>query len=505
MSPKRLLPLVMILLVLGILAVVLKRPTPPPQLAQEIGLERLVPPTLRVDNISGIDLYQGAQPQEIIRLRKRDGAWIVPSRFDAPGNSTKIQQLVTQLGTLQGELRVDSTALLDDFRLMDEQALHLKVYIDMAEQPAAHLLAGKASGANGFMRRAGEGRVYSVNVNLQSMAGLPSSATPPQELSVKPWLDLRMQNVPREEIIAVELGSPMRELRFTAQPTAAGESAASASPAPVWQLASPQLPYSVKHSAVEGLVTTLRTLQGDDVADPTKVAEYGLDAAPYRAILTVQRQGQEPRQATVLIGDEVADKSGGRYARLDGAGLIYIVPQWAWQRLFPTLGTLLELRLIEVSQDEVARLLFEQEGATWELQRRPVEAAAEASATGSGSEPTLSWHLVGAPEAPIDASAVTSLLNALAQLHAEDLPPEVPTQTGLEQPSLSLTVMHRDGRTERLLFGQAVGQEGSGYYAGRGDTAEVFIVPASTHRTLTEATAKLKPASATATPAPPKP
>ena len=70
------------------------------------------------------------KPQEIVRLRQRDGAWVVTSHFDTPGNSTKIQQFLTQLSTLQGELRADSTALLSDFQLTDEQALHLKVYTD---------------------------------------------------------------------------------------------------------------------------------------------------------------------------------------------------------------------------------------------------------------------------------------------------------------------------------------------------------------------------------------
>jgi hypothetical protein len=115
MSPKRLLPLVVILIVLGVLAVLFKRPSAPPQLAEEVGLERLVPPTLRADSITGFELYRGAQPQEIVRLRRRDGAWVVTSRFDTPGNSTKIQQFLTQLSTLQGELRADSTALLGDF------------------------------------------------------------------------------------------------------------------------------------------------------------------------------------------------------------------------------------------------------------------------------------------------------------------------------------------------------------------------------------------------------
>src|SRR5215470_412348 len=357
MSPKRLLPLVVILIVLGVLAVLFKRSPAPTQLAEEVGLERLVPQTLNTDSITGFDLYHGARPQEIVRLHKRDGAWVVTSRFDTPGNSTKIQQFLTQLSTLQGELRADSTALLGDFQLTDEQALHLKVYTDSPDKPALYLLAGKGSGGNGFVRRAGEGRVYYVNMHMQGLACLTSGTTE-QTLSAKPWLDLHVQNVPKEQIAAVQLHSPTRELRFTTQPAATtggtdASQTSAASPAPAWKLMAPELPYSVKSDAVEGLVTTLRTLQGDDVADPAKMEQYGLDRPPYRATLTVQPSGQEARQVTVRIGNEVPEKSGSRYARLDDTGPVYLVPEWAWQRLFPTLGTLLDLHLLQVSQEEV--------------------------------------------------------------------------------------------------------------------------------------------------------
>src|SRR5215831_6682439 len=238
MSPKRLLPLVVILIVLGVLAILFKRSPAPPQLAQEVGLERLVPPTLHADSITGFELYRGAQPQEVVRLHKRDGIWVVTSRFDTSGNSTKIAQFLTQLSTLQGELRADSTALLGDFQLTDEQALHLKVYTDTPDKPALYLLAGKGSGGNGFVRRAGEGRVYQVNVHVQSLAGL-TSGTAEQALSAKPWLDLRIQNVPKEQVAAVELHSPTRDLRFTTQPAAAAggpdaSQTSAAPPAPVW-------------------------------------------------------------------------------------------------------------------------------------------------------------------------------------------------------------------------------------------------------------------------------
>src|SRR5215475_6648446 len=504
MSPKRLLPLLVILIVLGVLAILFKRPPVSTQLAEEVGLERLVPQNLHTDSITGLELYRGAQPQESVRLRQRDGVWVVTSRFDIPGNSPKIQQFLTQLSTLQGELRADSTALLGDFQLTDEQALHLKVYTDTPDKPALYLLAGKGSGGNGFVRRAGEGRVYYVNMHLQSLAGL-SSGTTDQTLSAKPWLDLRIQNVPKEQVAAVELYSPTRDLRFTTQPAAAaGGTAASqtssVSPAPAWKLVTPELAYSVKPDAVEGLVTTLRTLQGDDVADPAKSAEYGLDEPPYRAVLTVQPSGQEARQATVLIGNEVPEKGGSRYARLDGTGPVYVVPQWTVQRLFPTLGTLLDLRMLQVPEEEVIRLTLHEGGESWSLERQ-----ASAAPAGGTPEPAPTWKFVGMPDVPVDEAAVTSLLGATAQLNADDLPPSPPSQTGLAQPPWQVFLTRRDGRTERLVLGQAVRQDNSSYYASRGDTAEVFIVSGMTQKTLTEAVTKLKPSPAAAAKGPAKP
>jgi len=235
--------------------------------------------------------------------------------------------------------------------------------------------------------------------------------------------------------------------------------------------------------------------------DPAKTSEYGLATPPYRASLTVQPGGQDTRQVTVSLGNEVPAKSGSRYARLGDTGPVYIVPQWTVQRLFPTLGTLLDVRILQVPQEEVARLTLQEEGESWSLERH----APEASTSRNPAESTATWQFISSPDATVDAAAVTSLLGATAQLNADDLPTTPPSQTGLDRPRLQVTLTLRDGRTERLLLGQAVGQDNKGYYASRGDGTEVFIVPTSTHQTLTDAVAKLKPGSASTAKAPAKP
>ena len=149
-------------------------------------------------------------------------------------------------------------------------------------------------------------------------------------------------------------------------------------------------------------MTTLRTLQGDDVVDPARIGEYGLEAPPYRAMLTVQPSGQEARQTVVLLGHEVAEKPGSRYARLGDAGPVYIVPQWVVQRLFPTLGTLLDLRILQVPQEEVTRLTLHEDGVSWSLERQ----SPAAPASGSSAVPTAPWQFVGMPDVTVDETAV---------------------------------------------------------------------------------------------------
>jgi hypothetical protein len=68
-----------------------------------------------------------------------------------------------------------------------------------------------------------------------------------------------------------------------------------------------------------------------------------------------------------------------------------------------------------------------------------------------------------------------------------------------------VSLTRRDSGTEHLVLGQAVGQDGSGYYASRGDAAEVFIVSGIIQKTLTDAVTKLKPSQASAAKVPAKP
>jgi hypothetical protein len=157
--------------------------------------------------------------------------------------------------------------------------------------------------------------------------------------------------------------------------------------------------------------------------------------------------------------------------------------------------------MLQVPQEEVTRLTLYEDGKSWSLERQ-----APATATsGETPEPAATWQFVGIPDVAVDETAVTSLLGATAQLNADDLSTSPSSQTGLDRPPWQVVLTRRDGRTERLILGQAVAQDSSGYYASRGEAAEVFIVSGTVQKTLTEAVTKLKPSHASTGKEPAKP
>ena len=155
MSGKRLLPLAAILVVLVVVALTVKRQPTPTRLVDEVGWERLVPDSLQADSITGVDLYQGILPDQVLSLRRQGDRWQVQSYFDAPVRPSRIELLLEQIGGLEGELRADRAELLGEFDLEEEQALHLRVYTNDETEPALHLLAGRSGRRSGFVRLAG--------------------------------------------------------------------------------------------------------------------------------------------------------------------------------------------------------------------------------------------------------------------------------------------------------------------------------------------------------------
>ncbi len=542
MRSKQLLLLAILMVVLVVAVVLLKRPPTPTKLADEVGFERILPESLTAEAIQGVDLYQGDKKDDTVQLRRQGENWLAASYHNAPVKGDKVGKLLEGVSGLEGEVRADKAEVLEAFKLQDAEALHVLLYTDKPDQPKAHLLVGKSSGRSGFVRNAEQNRVYSVDFNLRTEAGLYGDETD-KVPEAKPWLNLQLHDVPKDQVTGVELQLPERRLQLTLNKPepekkeepekAEGSEAQSdeakadqpAAPAatpeakPAWELVEPKVDYALKQGVVEGLVTTLRTLRGDDVVAPDNIAEYGLDKPAYRAVLTVEEEGKDSRQVTVAVGKTVSEEDEKRYIRLEQENSpVYLLPKWSFNQVFPTLGTILTLDVLSLASDEIARVSWEQDGQSLTLVRHaetPEEAKAtetESQAASGEEQPAeaeaqtatkANWTWAQAPEVAVDAEKLKALLDTLERLTADDWFAETPAEAGLDQPVLSLSLTLKNGATHNVAFGQTRGKD-EDRYVGLQGKAGTFVVAKTSYTSIADALKPLRPEApdAAAAPAP---
>ena len=385
MSGKRLLPLAAVLVVLVVVALMVKRDPAPTRLVDAVGWERLVPDSLQVEAISGVDLYQGSQPDQVLSLRRQGDGWQVPGYFNAPVRPGRIESLLEEIDGLEGELRADRAELLGEFDLEEEQALHLRVYIDDETEPALHLLAGKGGRRSGFVRLQDDPRVYNVDLNLHSMAGLWGE-TLGNAPEAQTWLQLRMNDIRSEQVAGLELESPRGHFRFSrAEPE-------DAEAKPLWRVEAPDVDYEVSQQRLDRLAVALGTLRADDVVDGSRIAEYGLADSVYRAALTVQSGDEAARQVGMRFGHEIPGmEEGTRYASLEGSDTVYAVPGWSFRQLFPKGKSLLRLPGLKLQKDDMQQIALFSDGHTVRLSR--ASEGAEAATEGEADASPAAWEV----------------------------------------------------------------------------------------------------------------
>jgi hypothetical protein len=190
------------------------------------------------------------------------------------------------------------------------------------------------------------------------------------------------------------------------------------------------------------------------------------------------------------VGEAVPEQAGKRYSRLGTEGPIYILPAWAFRRLFPPAKEMLELPRLEVQPADVQRVTWRQAEHAGTLE--PHSTAAPAGDTAAAK---ITWQVAEFPEASVDETTVQALFNALTQLSVEDWIDQPAQPTGLDQPQVECQVTLRDNRTLSLALGNSRGSSDAGYYARLLDSPGVFVVPTTAYTALNDALSQLRAAT----------
>ncbi len=484
MKATKLIPFLVILLVLAGLAVWRKTAeSRPVSIIKQVNLQTLVPEGLIAANIAKIEMFAGAKPDAKVVLEKKDDAWRVASLYGAPADDKTAGELVEKILAMKGEFRgsAESDEKLGNYDLKDDQAFHVCAYKAGEDKPVVDLRVGKAPDYKTvFVRQADDKKVYVESTNLKREAGVtepPAESKAPKpetsEDSTTPksskWIKKDLLKIEKDKITKLALNTPDKALVFERhekpkpeKPAAAeGENAEGEKPAEPakpeyeWKLASGGFTPVFSQPALQTLLGSFGSLTVSDVVDPAKKAEYGLEPAQFKAVVSVDGQND-----VVLLAGK-PKKDGDPYLMIEGAadGLVYKMDKYKFDQVFPKGSPMFTLPGLTLKKEDMAKI--EVAGPQGRIVLEPGEGGWKVA------EPALDLE--------VQRTAVDNIVGALAALKPVDYA-DATTDVGAF--GTTVTVAMKDGSTHAVqLGGEARAVDGS-YARLDGTPASLVIAKA---------------------------
>jgi len=443
---------------------------------------KILPAGMRAADIQKIEIYRGdKKDQKTVLERTKDG-WGVPSRFNSKGNEKGISDLLDDVKKLTGEVRTKKASLHKDFGITADKAVHIALY-DKRGKLYQDLLLGKKGErySEGFVRVASSDKVYLADKNLLSSLGIYSDADEPD---AKKWLDLKIIDKKKEDLAKVVLDMPGKQLVIERQEKKEKEEEKPEEaekldePEPKkeeekkeyeWVLTSPKTDFKAKDTAINSLLSSIAQFNGEDVADPAKMNEYGFDTPTYTATLTMADNSVQ----TLLVGKKT-EKDDKRYARLKDGNTIYILPQYTVTGVFKKMRDFLDITIWDIKSEDVASVNLFQPDYEILLEHRVKK---ESEAKEKKEERDYEWVLVK-PETrfKLEEFRVTNVLSRLIKPTPDDMFLTTDLQAyGLDAPQYKAVMKMTDDSTHTLLFGKKL-EEGDDRYVGFEGRDNVYTI-----------------------------
>lgn len=319
MSKKQ---LIILTIVLGLLICILllkESAKSPVNLEEQMALETFAPSGFLSSDAARIEIYKRESQDQKVVLARTDGSWRVRSRFNAPAKGDKIDNFLDKMKTLEGEFRSREAAVLEDYGISEDKALHIAVYRKNEKKPSYHILVGKRETyGRRFVRRQGQNTVYTVNVDLASEIGLWGDTDNAPESSQ--WMDKVVVDFDKEKITKIALTTPDNSRVFEKRAKGpVGEEPETGEKEYEWVLAEDNSDAVFQQSEVDGILRALDIYYSLDVADPSKKKEFGLESPGFRCEVTL-----ENGEKTALIAARNKPDEDG-YMMIEGKDTVYTV------------------------------------------------------------------------------------------------------------------------------------------------------------------------------------
>jgi len=260
-----------------------------------------------------------AQDRTAFRLEKKGDEWAVPSQWNIKAKKKKVEGLLSELRSLQGELRSSSKELLSDYGISENESFSISL-LDKALTPQQKLVLGikRPSSEGSFLRKATSNNVYLVNKDIFAIIGIygePKEST----INANDWADLAILKFDTEKIDSVKVSKSETErqvlvvdIKRTLDPEKKLMNWAGAEAKPLFDLDA---------TKIKNFLRKINDLYATKAVDP-EGQNYGFDKPFIRITL-----GSADGPAELMVGNLVAADKTDRYLKTS-KGCVYIVSQY---------------------------------------------------------------------------------------------------------------------------------------------------------------------------------
>lgn len=443
-----------VIVVLGFVSIIQKQRRQRQIAAPKEQFVRIMPKGMRAADIQKVEVYRGEEKKDAIVLERKGDGWVVASKFNSKGNEQSITDFLNDIKTLTGEVRTRKASLHADFDITPAKALHVSLYGKDGKLYQDLLLGKKGDRYNeGFVRLARGNEVYLASKNLLSSLGIYNEGDQPDD---KKWLDLKIIDEDKEKLAKVVLDMPGKQVvlekkeKKKEEEKKTEEEESPEEPKPEekkeyeWVLVSPETGLKVKDAAITSLISSICTFSGDDVEDPAKASEYGLDPAAYTATITLDDSSAK----TLLIGKKIDENK--QYAKLKDEGTVYILPTYRITGVFKKMRDLFELEVWDLKKEDIASIQLQKPEYEILLERRLKEGK-------EGKEETDYEWVLAKPESrfKLQEYRVTNIVSKLVKPTPDDLFLTGDAASyGLDPAEFKATLTMKDGTAKTVLFGK---------------------------------------------------
>jgi hypothetical protein len=261
--------------------------------------------------LSRIILYKGDLPDKKIQINKGEkDAWFLESRWGVRAREKAIPDFLKNLSGLQGTVRSMSRDVFSDFKIADNEGLHV-VLKNADDKETLHLVIGGIMPRWGayFARLGASEKVVLVEGgNMFASLGLFRIEDSLDDYSLG---DYRLFEADLKRADRLDIILPKKEACAIVKSEG-------------WAFEPPDKRAAVDPARVDEFLRIVSEMRGRDVVDPNG---SGYDLEPPQAIVKISwKEGAAAKTVEAQLGGPVA-KEGMFYVRVGPGNLVYKVPE----------------------------------------------------------------------------------------------------------------------------------------------------------------------------------